>query len=118
MNPEAQAVLDEILKIDPNSLTEDQIAFLRARRDYLKSSQVEEYRTVLEIIPSPEDPVIEEEKEAETSTTKAEMDARAEGQNKPTIEYEELLNRAKELGYTGKRIKRVELEAFIASKSE
>lgn len=89
MNPEAEALLEEILKIDPESLTEDQKAFLRARRYYLKSSQVEEYKSVLNL---------EVEKDEEN--------------------YEDLLNRAKELGYAGKRIKRAELEAFIESKSE
>lgn len=47
MNQEAQDYLDEILKLSPSQLTEDQIGFLRARRDYLKESQKEEYKSVL-----------------------------------------------------------------------
>ncbi len=47
MNPQAQVVLDQILKIEPDNLTEDQKAFLRARSSYLKKSQLEEYDHVL-----------------------------------------------------------------------
>lgn len=47
MNPEAQAILDVILKKDPSTLTADDIGFLRARRDYLKKSQLDEYDEVL-----------------------------------------------------------------------
>lgn len=47
MNPEAQTVLDEILKKDPEELTEDEVRFLRARRSYLKKSQLEEYDSIL-----------------------------------------------------------------------
>lgn len=47
MNPEAQAVLDEILKKDPQNLTTDDIEFLRARSSYLKKSQLDEYDSVL-----------------------------------------------------------------------
>jgi len=47
MNPEAAQYLEKILNKDPRSLTPDEIAFLRARRDYLKQSQLEEYASVL-----------------------------------------------------------------------
>ena len=47
INPEAQAALDVILKKDPKHLTVDEIGFLRARRDYLKDSQLREYASVL-----------------------------------------------------------------------
>lgn len=47
MNPEAQAVLDEILKKDADQLTEEEKIFLRARRGYLKKAQLEEYAEVL-----------------------------------------------------------------------
>ena len=52
MNTEAQKYLDEILKIEPENLTEDQKAFLRARSSYLKKIQLEEYASVLETKPS------------------------------------------------------------------
>lgn len=51
MNPEAQERLDEILKKDPETLTQEEIGFLRARRSYLKKSQEEEYASVLETKP-------------------------------------------------------------------
>lgn len=95
MNPEAQAVLDEILKINPKDLNVDQRAFLRARRTYLKDSQLEEYQEVLEA-----EEVVEES--AETGK----------------VDYKELLTRAKELGYTGGRVQRSELEKFIANAEE
>lgn len=47
MNPEAQEVLNKILAKEPTVLTEDEAKFLRARRDYLKKSQLEEYVAVL-----------------------------------------------------------------------
>ena len=47
MNPEAQALLDEILKKEPENLNGDEIKFLRARSSYLKKSQLEEYHSVL-----------------------------------------------------------------------
>lgn len=48
MNPEAQARLNEILKKDPSVLTEEEVAFLKARRGYLKQAQREEFKSVLE----------------------------------------------------------------------
>ena len=47
MNPGAQTRLDNILKKSPEELNTEEIAFLRARRDYLKTSQVEEYDSIL-----------------------------------------------------------------------
>ena len=47
MNQEAKERLDNILKKSPEELGTEEIAFLRARRDYLKTSQVEEYSSVL-----------------------------------------------------------------------
>lgn len=51
MNPEAQAVLDAILKKEPETLNQQEITFLRARRSYLKKSQLEEYESILETKP-------------------------------------------------------------------
>lgn len=47
MNKEAQEILNKILNIDPDSLSTDEIEFLRARRDYLKKAQLEEYASIL-----------------------------------------------------------------------
>lgn len=43
MNPEAQVRFDELLKKALVSLTYEDIAFLYARRDYLKKAQMNEY---------------------------------------------------------------------------
>ena len=94
MNPEAQERFDEILKISPNDLNPEQKAFLRARRSYLKKSQEEEYKEVLD------------EKEEVPS------------EDQDFVTYPQLLVRAKELGYTGGRVKRPELEKFIADAEE
>ena len=51
MNEEARAYLDLILTKSPELLTKDEIAFLRARRTYLKPAQLEEYKSVLETKP-------------------------------------------------------------------
>lgn len=48
MNPEAQAFLDAILKKNPEELNSEEKGFLRARRSYLKKSQLDEYESVLE----------------------------------------------------------------------
>ena len=47
MNPEAQEYLNKILTKNPSELTEDEKRFLRARRSYLKESQLKEYESVL-----------------------------------------------------------------------
>jgi hypothetical protein len=41
MNPEARARLEELLATEPNSLTEPDIEFLRARSSYLSEEQKE-----------------------------------------------------------------------------
>lgn len=48
MNKEAQEIFDRIVAKDPEQLTEPEKSFLRARRGYLKKSQLEEYENVLE----------------------------------------------------------------------
>lgn len=96
MNPEAQKRLDEILKINPVDLTPEQKAFLKARRTYLKKSQAEEYASVLN------------EKVEQVEEEKVENG----------LSYPQLLTRAKELGYTGGRVKRPQLEKFVADAEE
>lgn len=63
MNPEAQAIFDEILKKEIDDLSEDDKIFLRARRSYLKKAQVEEYDSVL-------NPKIKNQTSAKTETVK------------------------------------------------
>lgn len=92
MNPESQAFFDSILKKDPTELTANEISFLRARRDYLKKSQLEEYHDVM--FPNKE----------------------AHDGNK-SDSYRELLNKAKELGYNGKLVKAEVLEEYIKTHS-
>lgn len=96
MNPEAQERLDEILKLNPDALNPEQVAFLKARRSYLKKSQLEEYKEVLEAENAPEEVEDEDDK----------------------TPYQDLLTRAKELGYTGSRISRAKLEDFISNAEE
>lgn len=48
MNPEAEELLKKILAKSMVALTEDDKAFLRARKSYLKESQLEEYASILE----------------------------------------------------------------------
>lgn len=47
MNKEAQDQFNELLKLDPNSLTAENIKFLNARRDYLTDEQ----KAVLDKLP-------------------------------------------------------------------
>lgn len=47
MNPEALEYLNKILKKNPSELNEDEKAFLRARKSYLKDAQLKEYESVL-----------------------------------------------------------------------
>lgn len=47
MDERSQERLNEILKKDPSLLTEEEIAFLRARSSYLKKIQLEEYQSIL-----------------------------------------------------------------------
>jgi hypothetical protein len=48
MNPEAQAILDKITSKELSILTKDDIAFLKARIDYLTPEQLEKYDSVLQ----------------------------------------------------------------------
>lgn len=90
MDKVSQERLDEILSKDPEELNEDQKSFLRARRGYLKKSQLEEYKSVINDSPK---------------------------EQTPLESYTELLEQAKSLGYVGKRLKRRELEAFIKERA-
>ena len=52
MDPRSQERLDNILKKNPETLTIEEIGFLRARRSYLKKIQLEEYESVLNPVTS------------------------------------------------------------------
>lgn len=88
MNPEAQEYLNEILKKEPEVLSYDEKAFLRARRGYLKKAQLEEYKEILE------------NKEATPNNQES---------------FQQLLARAKGMGFKGKRVKRSQLEEWIVA---
>lgn len=106
MNPEAQEVLNNILTIDPKDLRRDQRDFLRARSSYLKKSQAEEYKEILEM---DESPVAKQETPApEVPDFVKDLNPEPE-----TMPYNELLRTAKQLGFTGGRAKRGQLEAYI-----
>ena len=102
MNPEAQEIFDKILTTDPSNLTREQREFLRARSSYLKKAQVEEYAEVLEgsepeITPTPEvqaapPPFVPTEEK---------------------LSYNDLIKKAREMGYSGPRVSRGRLETFI-----
>lgn len=47
MNPEAQVKLDEILQKEAAALTDADVAFLKARKDYLTNDQRAAYNEVL-----------------------------------------------------------------------
>lgn len=50
INQESIDMLENILSKEVTSLNKDEIMFLRARRDYLTSAEIEEYDSVLTII--------------------------------------------------------------------
>lgn len=102
MNPEAEALLKKILDKDLNDLTSFDKDFLRARRSYLTKEELNKYKAILKLKDEPIAPEPEIKAEPAPFTEEA----------KP-ITYNELLVKAKELGYAGPRISRARLEAFI-----
>lgn len=48
MNPEAQEELDRLLKLNPEDLTSQDRAFMRARRGYMTNDQMRIFKSVLE----------------------------------------------------------------------
>ena len=51
MDKRTQEYFDKIIAKSPETLNANEIAFLRARRSYLKKAQLEEYRDILETKP-------------------------------------------------------------------
>ena len=47
MDPRSQEYFNQIIAKDPETLNEEEIAFLRARQSYLKKIQLEEYNSIL-----------------------------------------------------------------------
>ena len=47
MDKRSQEYFDKLTAKSPESLTDEEVAFLRARRSYLKKSQLEEYDSIL-----------------------------------------------------------------------
>lgn len=111
MNPEAQKELDRILAKEPRTLTEEEKAFLRARREYVGKTSRSKFADVFkEVPPEPEAPV----KDPETIVDVASIDP-------PTTvideDYEILLQKAKDLGYpVDEKATKEELKMLIDSK--
>lgn len=82
MNPDAQEEFDKILTIDPKNLTQEQIEFLRARRDYLKDSQADEYAEVLKENSKEEEPKQDQTSEESEKPNPVLQDGKNERQNK------------------------------------
>ena len=110
MNEEAKERLNKILEIDPGNLTGEQRGFLRARQGYLRASQVEEYREVIESKADTE-AIMDSPPFAPVSATENSLFVSSD-----KLPYNELLNKARELGYNGRRAKRGQLETFIKEK--
>ena len=70
MDPRSQEYLEKILKKELNILTEDDKAFLRARRSYLNKAQLEEYDSILN--PKTEETPIYVSKKDRNQTSEAE----------------------------------------------
>ncbi len=66
MDSASQEHFNEILKKDPDKLTEDEIGFLRARRTYLKAIQLEEYASILNKNQTSEEPETVKKENAKT----------------------------------------------------
>ena len=47
MDPKSKERLDQILQKSPRDLSDEEVAFLRARKMYLKQSQIDEYKEIL-----------------------------------------------------------------------
>ena len=57
MDKRTQEYFDKLTAKSPESLTDEEKSFLRARNSYLKKAQLEEYQSVLETKPSITEPV-------------------------------------------------------------
>lgn len=103
MNPEAQAQLDNILSKSTKELRPHEIAFLRARRGYLKTRDKEKYKSFLKINTS--------------KASKVADKAAKEKEKEEKLAYRELQKQAGELGMENVvGVSRADLEGFISTK--
>lgn len=62
MDQKSQEYLQSILQKNPRDLNQNEILFLKARRSYVKDSQLEEFKSVLFIEESKDNQTSDEEK--------------------------------------------------------
>jgi len=91
MNPRDTALLKSILAKNPVDLLPSELIFLKARTFYLNDNQLKRYAGIIK--------TVKLESQPETL--------------KPLLTYNELLVKARSVGYTGNRPKREILEAYI-----
>jgi hypothetical protein len=72
MNQEAQAHLDSLLTREPEALTESDLAFLAARRDYLTEEQQIRYGVTGDTVSASEQEAVTDEPTAEAEEPTAE----------------------------------------------
>lgn len=77
MNPQAKEIFDTLTSIMPDQLTKEEIAFVRARRDYLRPEQVEAFKSILKDTKPMSD---KDRKEFEEKNKKAILDAKKEAE--------------------------------------
>ena len=91
MNPEAREIFDKVTMMTPRELVRKEnaysLAFLRARRSYLRPEQVEVFKELLKDL----DPMSEEEKalfdkENQKAVNKAEKEAREMDKETKTVQ--------------------------------
>lgn len=92
MNPEAEKVLADLLRKSPHELNKEEIAFLRARRSYLTSSDIARYESVLNL------QVIEGEPQ------KTEQINRIEGLDFQEMDYDQLIIAAQHFKIKGSHL--------------
>ena len=107
MDEKSQANFNRIILIEDHSLTNDDIRFLRARREYLSDIQKEYYA---EIFKRDTTPVVIEQPPILATNLK---NIASPAPTAEKISYNDLLKTARAQGYKGGRIPRTELEAKI-----
>lgn len=117
MNQEAQDKFDDLVKLDPSSLTFEDRNFLRARRDYLTSEQKRVFADALK----EETPIDEDGGTAQTPKETKEPENPDEV-DENGVTKRELLNRAVELGAGEERdlnrLNKEQLRDLIAEKEK
>lgn len=108
MDPRSQENFNRIIAIEAHALTNSDIAFLRARRDYLTEEQLAYYaetftRDIIEaVLEKP--PILPVNLKNIASVVPSAL---------KDMEYNDVLKLARAQGYKGGRIKRTELEALV-----